>query len=152
MGEYMQYIDIANTIRANVHSYFYAEHLPTFVPVDTYLGAMVAYRVNQEALPQEIRSYILNKMADLQWVLHEYISSSIQAVLGTNVCRENEYYYMLDSNGRLMVYVPVDHVKMLQLGIHTVPEAAVVMSCYNTLPLEKRLAYSKAIAEAKSSG
>ena len=150
MGEYMQYIDISNTIRANVHSYFYAEHLPTYVPIDTYLGGVVAYRVNQETLPPGVREYILNKMADLQWVLHDYISLSVQSILGVNVCKENEYYYVLDGNGRLMVYVPVDHVALLQLGVATIPEASVVMACYQTLPLQKRLAYSKAIAEARS--
>lgn len=146
LGEYTAVIDFNNTVRQNIHNYFYNEALPTIVPMDCYLGAVVCYRVNQESMDQNVRSIILSIMADMQWVIHDYISTSIQGVLGRNVVRETEYYYTLDTRGRLMVYVPITEMAQHILGVVPVPEASVVYTCYTTLPMDKKLAFSQALS------
>lgn len=147
LGQYLSLIDMGATVRCNLHNYFYCEQLPIHKPIDQYLGGMVVYNCNPEALPREIRNPIVSTMADLQWVLHDYISLSIQAILGINVVRENEYYYTLDQHGRLMVYVPLAPNSFASIGVSPVPEAAVVYSCFHTLPIEKRLAFAGAVSK-----
>ncbi len=147
LGEYLNVIDLGKTVRQNVHNYFYNEQLPMMDPSDCYLGGIVVYRVNQNAMDQNVRSAILSTMADLQWVIHDYISTSIQAVMGLNVVRETEYYYTLDARGRLMVYVPINQMAQTVLGVVPVPEASVVYSCFATLPMQKKLVFSQAISD-----
>lgn len=150
LHNYMQFIDIGSTIRCNLHNYFYCEQLPMHKPVDTYLGGMVVYSCNPDTIPPDIRNVIVSMMAELQWALHDYISLSIQAIVGTNVVRENEYYYNLDQHGRLMVYVPIDQYSLARIGVSPLPEAAVVFSCYHTLPMEKRIAFAGAISKIQA--
>ena len=145
LAGYEQIVDFAATVRQNVHSYFYNELLALPSPTDVYLGAVVAYKVNQNTIDQTARHSILSLMADMQWLVHDYISTSVQRHFGLDVVRETEYYYNLDTKGRLMVYVPLLATQS-PIGVASFPEAAIVYSCYNFLPMEKKLAYAKAMA------
>lgn len=146
LGDLAVHVHMGETVRQMLHMYFYAENLPSMFPTDTYLGATVVYRTNQNTLPDSVRGAILTVMADSQWDLHDYINTSIQYPLTRSVPNEREYYYTVDgSNGRLMVYVPV--TPEMVPGVHTLPEAAIVYSCFNTLPMDKRMAYAPALAK-----
>lgn len=147
LEQYLNIVDIGKTVKQNVHNYFYSEMLPMTDPIDCYLGALVVYKVNQEVIPANVRSDILSIMADMQWVLHDYISINIQTIMGRDVTRETEYYYNLDQRGRLMVYVPISEMAKTLLGVSPVPEAAVVYSCYAFLPMAKKLVFSQAILQ-----
>lgn len=148
LADYLQVVDIAATVRQNVHSYFYNEMLALPSPTDVYLGAVVAYKVNQNTMDQAVRNNILSLMADMQWLIHDYISGSVQRHFGLDVVRETEYYYNLDTKGRLMVYVPL-LPGQVHFGVSASPESAVVYSCYNYLPMEKKLAFAKAMSNVQ---
>ena len=148
LADYLHLIDLSATVRQNVHSYFYNELLPLTSPTDVYLGGVVSYKVNQNTIDQTTRNTILSLMADLQWLVHDYISSSVQRYFGLDVVRETEYYYNLDHKGRLMVYVPLLPNHSL-LGVAPAPEAAIVYSCYAFLPMAKKLAFAKAMSSVK---
>lgn len=146
LGENLKYVDLSETVRQMLQMYFYAEMLPSIKPTDTYLGAVAVYNVNQTTLPIETRGQILTVMSETQWDLHDYVNSAIQFALGSNVCRESEYYYRTGEMGKLLVYVPLEDCMNTQVS--ALPEAAVVYSCFSTLPSAKRIAFGASIANA----
>lgn len=145
LGHNLQYVNLGETVRQMLHMYFYAENLPTLHPHDTYLGATAVYSCNQNALSNEVRGAILTTLSETQWDLHDYINTAIQYPLTRNVANEREYYYTVDTTGKLMVYVPIP--AEVRNTVHGLPEAAIVMACFNTLPMEKRVAFGPAFVQ-----
>ncbi len=145
LADYLGVVNVGETVRQMLHQYFYAENIPTLSPHDTYLGATAVYTVNQTTLSDQHRGAILTILADSQWNLHDYIHQSIAYPMGRNVANEREYYYTVDNQGRLMVYIPVGFEGEVN-AMAGMPEMAVVMACYQTLPEVKRLAFGPALA------